>query len=152
MKKVLLLSLLCASCMAINAAERFVTFSKTANTQLLLTGTNDTIVYDSGDWEGVKIAINNLKQDLTSVTGSACAPIEVGTVGRSKVASRYKSICKLLKGKWEQYVITADNSKLVVIGSDKRGTIYGIYELSRQMGVSPWYWMAEVSYTHLRAP
>ena len=144
MKKVLLLSLLCASCMAINAAERFVTFSKTANTQLLLTGTNDTIVYDSGDWEGVKIAINNLKQDLTSVTGSACAPIEVGTVGRSKVASRYKSICKLLKGKWEQYVITADNSKLVVIGSDKRGTIYGIYELSRQMGVSPWYWMADV--------
>ncbi|MDE7085692.1 MAG: glycosyl hydrolase 115 family protein, partial [Prevotella sp.] len=130
--------------MAINAAERFVTFSKTANTQLLLTGTNDTIVYDSGDWEGVKIAINNLKQDLTSVTGSACAPIEVGTVGRSKVASRYKSICKLLKGKWEQYVITADNSKLVVIGSDKRGTIYGIYELSRQMGVSPWYWMADV--------
>lgn len=130
--------------MATNAAERFVTFSRTANTQLLLTGTNDTIVYDGGDWEGVKIAINNLKQDLMSVTGSDCAPIEVGTVGRSKVANRYKSICKLLKGKWEQYVITVDNGKLVVIGSDKRGTIYGIYELSRQMGVSPWYWMADV--------
>lgn len=143
MKKILL-SLLCASWMATNAAERFVTFSRTANTQLLLTGTNDTIVYDGGDWEGVKIAINNLKQDLMSVTGSACAPIEVGTVGKSKVASRYKSVCRLLKGKWEQYIITVDNSKLVVIGSDKRGTIYGIYELSRQMGVSPWYWMADV--------
>lgn len=139
-----LLSLLCASCLTMNAAEQFVTFSKTADTQLLLTGTNDTIVYDYGDWEGVKIAIANLKQDLTSVTGSACAPIEVGTVGRSKVADKYKRICKQLKGKWEQYVITVDNGKLLILGSDKRGTIYGIYELSRQMGVSPWYWMADV--------
>lgn len=143
MKKILL-PLLCALCLTTNAAEQFVTFSKTANTQLRLTGTSDTITYDCGDWEGVRIAINNLKQDLTSVTGSACAPIEVGTVGKSRVANKYKRICKQVKGKWEQYVITADNGRLLVIGSDKRGTIYGIYELSRQMGVSPWYWMADV--------
>lgn len=33
---------------------------------------------------------------------------------------------------------------MVIIGSDRRGTIYGIYELSEQMGVSPWYWWADV--------
>ena len=33
---------------------------------------------------------------------------------------------------------------LVIIGSDKRGTIYGIYDLSEQMGVSPWYWWGDV--------
>ena len=51
---------------------------------------------------------------------------------------------KDLKGKWESFVITTipnpqPNAKqwLVIAGSDKRGTIYGIYELSRQLGVSP---------------
>ena len=40
-------------------------------------------------------------------------------------------------------MIFTDKGKLVILGSDKRGTIYGIYELSRQIGVSPWYWMAD---------
>ena len=52
-------------------------------------------------------------------------------------------IGRALKGKWEQYIITTDGDKLIIAGSDKRGTIYGIYELSRQIGVSPWYWMAD---------
>ncbi len=37
---------------------------------------------------------------------------------------------------------------LVICGSDKRGTIYGIYEISEQIGVSPWYWWADVPATH----
>ena len=37
----------------------------------------------------------------------------------------------------------AEDNGIVILGSDKRGTIYGIYELSRQLGVSPWYWMAD---------
>lgn len=40
-------------------------------------------------------------------------------------------------------MIFTNKGKLVILGSDKRGTIYGIYELSRQIGVSPWYWMAD---------
>ena len=49
-----------------------------------------------------------------------------------------------MKGKCEKYIITTVDGRLVVAGSDKRGTIYGIYELSRQMGVSPWYYWADV--------
>lgn len=54
-------------------------------------------------------------------------------------------------GKWEKYLIqTVRNplpgvdSAFVIIGSDKRGTIYGIYAISEQIGVSPWYWWTDV--------
>lgn len=84
----------------------------------------------------VRIAVENLRKDLTAVTGSPCAPVIVGTAGKSSVISKYADVLRELDGKWEQYVITTDGDSLVIIGSDKRGTIYGIYELSRQLGVS----------------
>ena len=49
-----------------------------------------------------------------------------------------------LKGKTEKYIIKTIGNQLVIAGSDKRGTVYGIYELSRQIGVSPWYYWADV--------
>ena len=81
--------------------------------------------------------------------------IVIGTLGKSKVIDELVSSGKLdtkdLKEKWESFVIaTIENPKpnvkkcLVIAGSDKRGTIYGIYEISRQLGVSPWYWWADV--------
>ena len=58
---------------------------------------------------------------------------------------------KALAGKNEKYIIQVVEQPqdgidraLVLAGSDKRGTIYGIYELSEQMGVSPWYWWMDV--------
>lgn len=55
---------------------------------------------------------------------------------------------KLLRGKREAYVITVVGDQLVIAGSDRRGTVYGIYELSRQIGVSPWYDWADVPIAH----
>ena len=89
------------------------------------------------------MAVENLRHDLKAVTGSANAPIVVGTIGKSKLAKKYKLQSKELQGKWEQYLIFTDKGKLVILGADKRGTIFGIYEVSRQIGVSPWYWMAD---------
>ena len=40
---------------------------------------------------------------------------------------------------------------LVIAGSDKRGTIFAIYDLSEQIGVSPWYWWADVRVPHQRS-
>ena len=54
----------------------------------------------------------------------------VGTIGKSKFAKKYKLQSKKLLGKWEQYLIFTDKGKLVILGSDKRGTIFGIYELA----------------------
>ena len=60
-----------------------------------------------------------------------------------------------ISGKWESFIITTVanplpgvDQALVIAGSDKRGTIYGIYEISEQIGVSPWYWWADVPPKH----
>ncbi len=124
-------------------AKDFVTFKRHSLSDIELTRTSDTITYDPLDWKGVKMAVENLRHDLKAVTGSANAPIVVGTIGKSKFAKKYKLQSKELLGKWEQYLIFTDKGKLVILGSDKRGTIFGIYELSKQIGVSPWYWMAD---------
>jgi len=121
--------------------------------------------YDANDYKGVIRAIGDLQNDINSVTAQkpnllTSEPITdyeivIGTLGKSKLIDGLVKGKKLdtkdLKGKWESFVITTipnpqPNAKkwLVIAGSDKRGTIYGIYELSRQLGVSPWYWWADV--------
>jgi len=121
--------------------------------------------YDINDYKGVIRAIGDLQTDIDRVTSikpklitsetSTGYEIVIGTLGKSKLIDELVSSKKLnvkdLKGKWESFVIaTIPNPKinskpcLVIAGSDKRGTIYGIYELSRQLGVSPWYWWADV--------
>lgn len=121
--------------------------------------------YDTSDYKGVIRAIGDLQSDIDSVTGvkpilvasdpSTNYEIVIGTLGKSKLINKLVTTgildVKDLKGKWESFVIaTIKNPKsggehyLVVAGSDKRGTIYGIYELSKQLGVSPWYWWADV--------
>ena len=132
-----------AVCTHIAYATDFITFKRSSQSDIELTGTSDTITYDPLDWKGVRMAVENLRHDLKAVTGSANAPVVVGTIGKSKLAKKYKLQSKDLQGKWEQYLIFTDKGKLVILGSDKRGTIFGIYELSRQIGVSPWYWMAD---------
>ena len=132
-----------AACANIAYATDFITFKRSSQSDIELTRTSDTITYDPLDWKGVRMAVENLRHDLKAVTGSVNAPVVVGTVGKSKLVKKYKLQSKELQGKWEQYLIFTDKGKLVILGSDKRGTIYGIYELSRQIGVSPWYWMAD---------
>ena len=147
MKRIIIsIAALATTCIMVtqaNAADKFVSFNRTDATQLELTSKQDTIVYDRNEWEGVKIAVRNLRNDMQAVSGSSNAPIVVATVGKSALAKRWSKQCKQLKGKWEQYLIFTDKGQLVILGSNKRGTIYGIYELSRQIGVSPWYWMAD---------
>lgn len=121
--------------------------------------------YDAGDFPGVIRAVGDLQADIERVTGkkpastSAQTPgdriVIVGTLGKSRAIDALVASGKLdvadLRGKWESFVITTIaaplpgvKQALVIVGSDKRGTIYGVYELSEQMGVSPWYWWADV--------
>src|SRR4029078_12183131 len=87
------------------------------------------------------------------------SPILIGTIGRSAIIDQLATAKKIdtssIAGKWESYLIqvVADplpgvSSALVIAGSDKRGTIFGIYDLSEQIGVSPWYWWADVPVEH----
>ena len=121
-----------------------------------------TIVVDGQDWKGVIRAANDLADDVRKVCGTTCkisngttagkGSIVVGTIGKSRVIEKLVMQKKLdvnkVKGCWESFVIDVVDGKLVVAGSDKRGTIYGIYEISQRIGVSPWYWWADIPVTH----
>ena len=127
--------------LSMSAADTFVSFSKT-DAAMCLSSQKGSIQYDNNDYKGVLIAIDNLKADLQKVIGRSDVPITIGTFGKSKLID--KSFAADLKGKTEKYVIRVNADGIIIAGSDKRGTIYGIYELSRQIGVSPWYWWADV--------
>jgi hypothetical protein len=86
----------------------------------------------------------------------------IGTIGKSplidSLIKRHKLDVSGIAGQWESAVTTVVEHPmpgvrraLVIAGADKRGTIYGIYDLSEQIGVSPWYWWADVRVPHADA-
>jgi hypothetical protein len=125
---------------------------------------------DANDWSGVMRAAAELQTDIQSVSGlrpallrEAAQPgktaVLIGTLGRSAMIDRLVRERKIdvsnIAGKWEATLLQVVSkplpgldSALIIAGSDKRGTIYGIYELSEQIGVSPWYWWADVPPKH----
>jgi lysophospholipase L1-like esterase len=137
---------------------------------LVAAGSAAPLYVADNDWPGVLRASLDLQADIERVTGlkpahSTHAPdltataVFIGTIGRSTLIDALVASGKLkvdaISGKWEGFVIETVESPLpgiaravVIAGSDKRGTIYGIYELSQQIGVSPWYWWADVPATH----
>ena len=125
-----------------------------------------TTYVDSKDWPGVIRAVNDLQADIVRVTARKAAihhdasnlgrnAIIIGTIGKSRIIDDLVRTGKIdasqIAGKWESFFLQVVPNPLshvsmglVIVGSDKRGTIYGIYDLSEQMGVSPWYWWADV--------
>ena len=156
-KKAFLVSAALLSAMSMSAAERFVSFQQG---DLLINGNDKVEIYmDANDCRGVSYAANALVKDIRNVSGSQAtitsnrkATILVGTIGHSaaidQLVKQKRINGNLLKGKREKFIITVVDNQLVIAGSDRRGTIYGIYELSQQMGVSPWYDWADVPVEH----
>lgn len=170
-KKIFFLSMALLSSLSLSAADKFVSFHQG---DLLLNANNRVQIYlDNNDCRGVNYAAKALVKDIQKVSGSpasilsdantalsggsnsqanARANIIVGTIGHSAAIDRlikqHRIDAKLLQGKHEKFIITLIDGQLVIAGSDRRGTIYGIYELSLQMGVSPWYDWADVPIEH----
>ncbi len=136
-------------------------------------GKTATIVVDIDDWKGVIRAARDLGDDVRKVTNVSAqvnlqaansvgllpherknlkASILVGTIGKSRIIDALVKQKKLdvskVRNQWESYVIDVVDGNLVIAGSDKRGTIYGIYTISERIGVSPWYWWADVPVKH----
>ena len=132
---------------SLQATEQFV-FFENQNNCVNLSNLHGQIQTDPKEYKGVLIAADNLKKDLFKVMGRSDLPVLAGTVGKSKAIDRLLKKKKidgsLLKDKREMFVISFIDGNIVIAGSDKRGTIYGIYELSEQLGVSPWYDWADV--------
>lgn len=163
MKKTLLFVL--AMCIAVGAGavETFVSFTPTGGGFAVVKGGKPVnVVCGHDDFEGVRMAAANLAKDFGRVSGTDAALVSapsgecviVGSLKSGLVRQLVKAgkvDGKQLEGKTEKYLLqVVDNPvegvsrALVIAGSDKRGAIYGAYELSRQMGVSPWYWFADV--------
>ena len=120
-----------------------------------------TIVLSGEELPQVIRAAKDLGEDVKRVTGTA-SPVEtdgkarpgailVGTVGSPLIDSLVKEgmiDVDLIRGKWESYMIQVRPDSMIIAGSDKRGAIYGIYEVSKRIGVSPWYWWADVPVVH----
>lgn len=165
-KRTFLASAALLTTISMSAADRFVNFKQG---DLLLNANNRVEIYmDTNDCKGVSYAAHALLKDIKSVSGATATltsdagflkkadtarpAILVGTIGHSaaidQLVKQKRVNGNLLKGKREKFIITLIDGQLVIAGSDQRGTIYGIYELSQQMGVSPWYDWADVPVEH----
>lgn len=138
------LLLLVANSTLLWAADTFVSF---APKQGYVAPSAGQILVDDNEYPGVKRAVADLRNDMQATIGRELKVV-VGSLQQSKTIQQLvknKTIDgKQLKGKAEKYIMQISGDEIIIAGSDKRGTIYGIYELSRQLGVSPWYWWADM--------
>ncbi|WKL57158.1 glycosyl hydrolase 115 family protein [Asticcacaulis sp. ZE23SCel15] len=133
----------------------------------LIRGGQPVAVYvDTGADKAVRYAADDFQADLRRVGGKPAALIEdistvkgpvviIGVIGQSPVIDKLITDRKInvdnVRGQWEAFSQTVvDNpvpgvkQALVIAGSDRRGAIFGTYDLSAKIGVSPWYWWADV--------
>ncbi|MBN2102407.1 glycosyl hydrolase 115 family protein [bacterium] len=118
------------------------------------------------DYPGVLRVAGYLQADIEKVTGAKPmiytdnihdieSVVFIGTIGRSPIIDQLIQTGKIrvddVEGQWESTLIQVVENPvphvdraLVIAGSDKRGTIYGMFDLSAQIGVSPWNWWADV--------
>ena len=133
-------------------------------------GKSAPLYISAKDYPGVIRALRDLQTDIKKVTNAEPLLsvddiplgeeiVIVGTLGKNPVIDQLVKKKKLnvesIEGKWESYLmqvvenpVNGIERALVITGSDKRGTIYGIYDLSKSIGVSPWYWWADVPVEH----
>ncbi|HSD07117.1 glycosyl hydrolase 115 family protein [Flavobacterium sp.] len=166
LKRILAIITVCSFC-SLKAAQPFISTEKKSDVIVLKEKTVQLSFYVNEKMDaGILRAVKNLQSDFTKVTGdqptilnqipNTSSPLVIiGTIGTNSVIDdliKQKKIDgKELKGKNEKFIIQniknpfkGVSEAIVIAGSDKRGTIYGIYELSRQIGVSPWYYWADI--------
>ncbi|ANH81485.1 glycosyhydrolase [Niabella ginsenosidivorans] len=166
MKRSVLLILFIAVQTGILFAQHFVSQTNTGSDFPVASGEGVAAIYvdKEDDWLVHKAAAL-LQQDIAAVTGkkpemvaspfSAPDVIVIGTLAGSKALQQLIAAKKIsvdrIKNNWEAFKVqTISNpvkgvrNALVIAGNDKRGAAYGVFTLSRQLGVSPWYWWADV--------
>ena len=143
---------------------------RTGDFKLVQAGHAADIVVAEEDLKVVQLAAGDLAADIERVTtqkpalrhaatGLATDVVLIGTLDHSSVIDGLARAGKIevsaLRGQWESFLITTVRdplpgvgTALVIVGSDRRGTAFGVYELSQAIGVSPWYWWADVVPAH----
>lgn len=151
---------------AVNPEKYIVNKGSTKNFPLVSKGKTASILVSKNDFSGVLKVAGHLENDIFQVSNLHPKRINtileaqnfvviIGTIGKSEIIDQLAKEGKIdanqLRGKWEKFTTQVVENPfkgikkaLVIAGSDKRGTIYGIYDLSNQIGVSPWYYWADV--------
>ena len=119
-------------------------------------GVPAAVMTDPADKRGVLIAAETLREDFARVCGvkapaKGTRVIYAGTKDSpliQRLATEGHIDTTPLEGQYETYILQVDGDAVIIAGADMRGTIYGIYEISEQMGVSPWYDWADVPVPH----
>ena len=157
-------------CLALGQTQYVETTSNPGSFPVRAAGSVAAICVDTNDFAGVIRAAGDLQTDISRVTArtpvvvhagekTGANVILVGTIGKSGIIDQLVREKKIdvspIAGKWESFFLQVVSqplpgieNALVICGSDKRGTIYGIYDLSEQIGVSPWYYWADVPVKH----
>ena len=164
------LSVFSTSVIATAPGSDLVVSSTADGFALSVAGKSAPMFVSDKDYPGVMRAAKDLQSDIGKVTGAvpqlftekipkSKQLVIVGTLGKSPVIDKLvrEGLIQVdqIAGKWESYQIQVVRKPmpgvkeaLVITGSDKRGTIYGLYEISSGIGVSPWYWWADVPVKH----
>ncbi len=166
-EKIVLTIWICCSFIRLAAQDIVISEKNNPGFFPIVTTTSATTIYvdDQDHWLMQRAALL-LQQDIEMLTGqkaeivtklplSADHLIIIGSLDHSplikKLAAEKKIHTEGLAGQWEKFQLeTIINpsrgigSALLITGSDKRGTAYAVFELSKKMGVSPWYWWADV--------
>ena len=151
---------------AVNPEKYIVNKGSTKNFPLVSKGKTASILVSKNDFSGVLKVAGHLENDIFQVSNLHPKRINtileaqnfvviIGTLGKSEIIDQLAKEGKIdanqLRGKWEKFTTQVVENPfkgikkaLVIAGSDKRGTIYGIYDLSNQIGVSPWYYWADI--------
>ena len=135
-----------------------------ADFKLVTPDTKVSIVYAKDDRKLDSIAAHLLAKDIQRVSGympkvftdfnqASGNVIVIGTIESELIRQTSKSLPQTLSNKWEcfgyEVVSGIRNQKiknmLIIAGSDLRGTAYGVFGISEKIGVSPWYWWADVN-------
>lgn len=137
----------------------------TGSFALSASGKSAPLIVSAKDFPGVRRVAKHLQADVSRVTDvqpeifldtlPAAEIVLIGTLGKNSLIDKLVQEKKLdvsgVAGKWETFLIQVIEKPfanveraLVIAGSDKRGTIFGMYDLAEKIGVSPWYWWADV--------
>ena len=142
---------------------------KKGDLKLVHGGVTASILVSPYDFKVVQIAANDFAADVERVTGKkpvvsdpnkkTANAVIIGTLGKNPLIDDLIRNRKIdvspIRGKWETFLIATVKkpspnieNALVIVGSDRRGTAFGVYEMSQMIGVSPWYWWADATPEH----
>jgi hypothetical protein len=157
---------LCSNALGLGQPSYIGTERRPANFVIADRGQASPVYVDADEYPGLVRAVYDMQADINKVTGSLPAIMHeskshyanlilIGTLGKNALIDRLVRDKRIdaspIAGKWESFLLQTLSHPLpgikralVIVGSDKRGTVYGVYDLSEQIGVSPWYWWADV--------